>query len=330
MSEQITGELNKKVDLLALLPCPIKVPLQMEFENYFKGLNQEGGLNCIIEANANNQLNYNKTVEEYTDVDEIPDITITSGVNSFYYKGFRDKFVSKGYFYDATSDESNSDLIKYGIKDPDGNYTIISMNLLVLVVNLKLLGDINPPATWGDLLKPEFQNKVALRGHDNSFCETTLLTIYKNYGYEGIKQLGKAVRYGWHPSQMVKAAIRGGVDDPAISIIPYFFTSTLKNKKGIQIIWPKDGAIVSPVTMMVKKSSKERMEKIINFFTGVEVGNIFSGAFFPSLNPKANNELPEDVSLNWLGWDFIKENDLGELIKELNNVFFKAFRGDEL
>lgn len=107
--------------------------------------------------------------------------------------------------------------------------------------------------------------------------------------------------------------------------MPYFFAHMLKNKKDIAIIWTKDGAIVSPITALVKKCCSDRLEKVINFLTSEKLANICSNAFFPTVHPKAENKLPEVSSLNWIGWDFIKESDIGEQIKLLNTVFMKAF-----
>ncbi|WP_066625088.1 ABC transporter substrate-binding protein [Clostridium magnum] len=315
----------KDLDLLALLPCPLKVPIEMEFKNHFE--NENATLNYLIEGNANNQLSYNTQIESYTDIESIPEITITSGINNFYSRNFQKKFIEKGYFYDAANYKANSIFSNIDLKDPEGNYTIIASNILVMVADINALGDIEPPTKWGDLLKPEFQKKVAIRGTNTSFCETTLLTIFKEHGYEGIRKLGKSVKWGWHPSQMVKMAGSGRAEAPAVSVMPYFFTKTIPNKQNVKILWPEDGAIISPVTMMVKKSCKEKQQKIIDFFTSTKIGEICAGAFLPSLHSKVSNKIPEYATFNWIGWDFIKERDIDALVKKLNTIFIASYRG---
>lgn len=320
----MSEEVLKNLDLLALLPCPLKVPVEVEFNNFIE--EKKVALNYLLEGNANSQLNYNDKIEKYEDINEIPEIVISSGVNSFYYKNFVNKFVDEGYFYDASKDLDNK-FSDCGIKDPDENYTIIAANILIMVVDLKALGDLPVPSSWGDLLKPEYYKKVALRGHDESFCETTLLTIFKSYGYEGVKEFGKAVKYGWHPSQMVKMAGSGKEEAPAISIMPYFFAHILESRKDVLIVWPEEGATVSPVTMLVKKSAAEKLKSTIDFLVGPKLGDICSGAFFPSIHSDSKKVIPETAKLNWIGWDFIKERDIGALMEELNSIFMKAYRG---
>lgn len=320
----MSEETLKDLDLLALLPCPLKVPVEVEFNNFMD--EEKVLLNYLLEGNANFQLDYNEEIEGYTDIKEIPEIVISSGINSFYYKDFMDKFIDKGYFYDPTKDMDNR-FADCGIKDPDGNYSIITANILIMVVDLKALGDLPIPKSWGDLIKPEYYKKVALRGHEESFCETTLLTIFKSYGYEGVKNFGKSVKYGWHPSQMVKMAGSGKGESPAISIMPYFFAHILENRKDVLIVWPEEGATVSPVTMLVKKSAKEKLKKTIDFFVGSKLGDICAGAFFPSIHSEAKKVIPETAKLNWIGWDFIRGRDIGALMKELNTIFMEAYRG---
>lgn len=323
-------ETKDKMNLLALLPCPLKLPLQEAFNRFIQSrdLKRPNNLNYLIEGNANNQISYYIYVEQFEDIDEIPDIVISPGINSFYYKSFVDKFIDKGLFVDAAEYMPNSALSKMGIKDPGGNYTILSINLLVMVIDKLRIGNIPIPKTWGDLLNPEFEKKVAIRGQNNSiysFCETTLLTIFKQFGIEGIRKLGRAVKYGWHPAQMAKTAGSGSSDSPMVSVMPYFFTKTIKHKENVTIIWPEDGAIVSPVTMLVKAEKVKSMKEITEFFTGTDVGRICAAASFPTLHPDVDNKIPRIAKFNWIGWDFIKQNDIGSLIKELYSEFVKSY-----
>lgn len=313
------------LNLFALLPCPLKVPLEKEIKNCIRCSEAEyGALTYLLESHANNQLSFYPYVEQFENIDEIPDIVITPGINSFLHKRFIDKFIAPGFFIDVADYKSNDALRGLGIKDPGGNYTMLCMNTLVMVADLTRMGQMTLPEKWEDLLQPEYENKVVIRGQKGSFCETTLLTIYKAYGMAGIIQLAKAVKDGWHPSQMVKMAGSGNPQAPFISVMPYFFAKTIKNKENVKIIWPKEGAIVSPVTMLVKSSQALKLRELTAFLTGPEVGRICAGAFFPVVHPEVENKLPPEASFNWLGWDFIKSEDMGALKKDLDKNFLKS------
>lgn len=323
---------EKKLNLLALLPCPLKVPLEEEFKIFLKKLKikKDIELNYLIEGNANNQLSFYEKVKDFVDIENIPDIIITPGINSFFHKSFIDKFIDKEMFVDAANYNINNTLKECDIKDSKGNYTIISMNLLVMVVDLIQLGTLPVPKKWGDLLNSEYKNKVIIRGQKDFFCETTLLNIYKDYGYEGIKRLASSVKDGWHPAQMAKMAGSGLKGSPAISVMPYFYTKAIKNKDKVLVVWPEDGAIISPVSMLVKKSKLDKFKEIAEFFVGEKVGKICADAYFPSVHPKVDNKLPKDAKFKWVGWDYIKSNDIGAIIENLNKHFLKELRSDEI
>lgn len=325
MSIKEKGDLSieeqQRLNLLALLPCPIKCAVENAFENYIELENIK--FDCLIESNANNNLKYDEYIKKFKTIDDIPDIVITSGLNNFYGQEFKKNFIDKGYF-ESVAINNPIDKLKE-IKDPKGVYTIIAVNLLVIVVNLERIGELPMPDKWEDLLSAEFENKVVIRGEQDKFCETTLLIIFKEYGEDGVRKLGRSVVDGWHPAQMVKSIAKNSQEGPVISVMPYFFTKTISNQEKVKIIWPKEGAIVSPVTMLVKKSKAKKLQKLIKFFLEDEVGEICVRSDFPSLNPKVNLKLPKEACFNWIGWDFIDKYDVTEVVEVLNKIFSQSF-----
>ncbi len=64
------------------------------------------------------------------------------------------------------------------------------------------------------------------------------------------------------------------------------------------------------------------MKPFVNLFASKEVGEILShNGRFPSTNLEVDNQIPKDQKYMWLGWDYIKENDIGKLIKECERIF---------
>ncbi|BCS54166.1 ABC transporter substrate-binding protein [Geobacter sp. SVR] len=312
------------LNLLALLPCPVKVPLEQAFEDFLASLDPQhsAGLTYCLEGNANIESEYYDTVESITSLDELPDIVISPGFNSFFEPAFVSRFIDTRLFSSVNHYAGDRHLSRLGVCDPNGCYTMLAMNLLVPVVDLKRLGNRPVPKRWQDLLAPEYADSMAIRGHkDGTFCETLLMTIFKDAGPEGLQALGRNVRHGWHPSQMVKAAVGSNADSPAISVMPLFFAQNLKGRDDIEVIWPEDGALISPVTMLVKTDKTEALADLIAFLTGPQVSAIFADAFFPAVHPDVDNHLPDNASFKWIGWDYITGQDIKELIATANAAF---------
>jgi ABC-type Fe3+ transport system substrate-binding protein len=291
---------------------------------------QRASLTFCIEGNANSQIDYADYADHFETLPEMPDIIITPGFNSFFHPHFVERFIKTGRFASVNSFAGDRHLATMGITDPDGHYNLLAMNLLVLVVDRTRLGNRPMPQSWADLLKPEYAKSIAIRGNrDGTFCETLLLSLYKDFGADGLSRLGRNVAWGWHPSQMVKSAGSGRNDTPAISAMPLFFANNIKNRENVNIIWPSDGALVSPVTMLIKAEKREELRHLIDFLTGPEVAAICAGAAFPAVHPDVDNRLPDNATFKWIGWDYVKNHDLKALIADTNAAFVRAFHGEK-
>ncbi len=319
---------SNHLNMLSLLPCPLKVPMQGELKLFLDYLREEKNmpLNYCIESFFNDHLDYEDYLEHFQEPDEIPDIIMTAGY-SFFYKSFMDRFVAKGIFADVINRPVNSRLAEAGIIDPDGHFTVIGANVLVMVVDQNRLGNIPMPKTWGELLKPEYENKVVMRGHGDIFCDVVQLNYYKDYGVAGVEQLARSVKYGLHPSQMIKELTSSRKDVPPIHIMPYFFYKTMKESEHIKVLWPEDGILTYPISVLIKADKMQELQEIAEYLTGPEIARICAEAYFPATHGDVKVNLPDCVKLKWLGWDFIKNNDMKYLVETMNDAFMQVYRG---
>ncbi|OPY75846.1 MAG: hypothetical protein A4E65_03389 [Syntrophorhabdus sp. PtaU1.Bin153] len=67
------------------------------------------------------------------------------------------------------------------------------------------------------------------------------------------------------------------------------------------------------------------MSAIVEYITGPDLGRKSADSFFPVLNPRVENRLPEGASFKWLGWDYIKSHDPAELKDYAHTVFLSAW-----
>ncbi|MGP7817356.1 ABC transporter substrate-binding protein [Niallia sp. 01092] len=312
-------------ELIGLLPCPLKVPFESLITSYVEGT-QNKNLRYLVKSNANTQFDFFPYLKECQEINQMPDIMIAPGFNYFFHKEFRERFVDKGFFQSVGSQELNPSIDNLPLQDPEGHYNILCFNPTVMLVDRTNHKDIPLPSHWADLFRPEYERSVAIRGHQHSdFCEGVLLNMYKEHGEEGVRKLGRATKIGLHPAEMVKLVGSGKSEAPIISAIPYSFSKLVRSKKDVAVIWPEDGAIVNPMTMMVKSSRQSDVNNLAKFLAEKDVGAFFSDAYFPSYHPLVDNKLPEGSTFKWIGWDFIEENDIASLAQHLEDVFLKAY-----
>ncbi len=69
----------------------------------------------------------------------------------------------------------------------------------------------------------------------------------------------------------------------------------------MKAIWPKDGAIISPIFMLSKRSKKDKLQPIVDFFASKQVGEILShNGRFPSVHPEVDNHIMPEIPINGL------------------------------
>jgi ABC-type Fe3+ transport system substrate-binding protein len=311
---------QRDLTLLALMPCGLKMPFSRAITGFLEDLRQEQGLNITyaVEGNLNQELSYYPYVETINDVDELPDIVVSADFNTFYGRRFYEKFVATGLFTGYGSFCPNQWYQRAGIVEPKGEYSVLGINPLVMVANLDQTGDRPLPTCWKDLLSPIWKKSVTLRGGNGFYCHAVLLPTYQRYGALGLEQLADNVVQGLHPAQMVKQI---DSDAPgAIYVMPEFFAHRVKHQDRIRVLWPDDGALASPVTLQVKATKVEELRPILEYLTGKELARVLVGARFPVPHGDVKGEV-QNRPLMWLGWDYLRRDDLLALNEEIDAIF---------
>jgi ABC-type Fe3+ transport system substrate-binding protein len=124
---------------------------------------------------------------------------------------------------------------------------------------------------------------------------------------------------------MVKAAGATGGNGAAIYILPSFFAQARHRPEETPVVWPEDGAISSPVYFLAKATKRMESEAIVQALVSRSLGEKSRRAFFPSLNPEVDNHFPPTASFKWLGWEYIKVNDMEALKQKTTNIFLEAW-----
>jgi ABC-type Fe3+ transport system substrate-binding protein len=305
-------EKEEVINIKGILPCPVKIPILEELNKYIK--EKKENFNIDLKT-ASMGINWLKEDYKISIKNKVPDIFISAGFDLFFnkktYQNFQDLSNIKNYNKDFQNDEIN-------LKDPKNTYSILAVVPAIFLINKNELKN-EIPDSWEDLLSGKYDNKVSLPITDFDLFNAILLNIHKKFGEEGIESLKKTLISNLHPSQMVQS-YKTKLNKPAIIIMPYFFTKTINKNSPMIPIWPKDGAIISPIFMINKNNNK--LKNISEFFASKKIGKIFSyNGKFPSTHPDIDNMITKDNKYLWLGWDYIYNNDLSELIKKLKNIF---------
>ncbi len=312
--------------LLALMPCGLKVPFGRVLSSFLEELKTREGLDITyaVEGNLNQELSYYPYVDTIETVEELPDIIVSADFNAFYYHRFYKRFVEPGHLVGYGRVNPSAAFTAAELPDPKGEYFLFGVNPLVLVADLDKVGDRPLPTRWADILEPIWTRDITLRGNADFFCHAVLLPIFQAGGNEALLKLAPNVRQGLHPAQMVKQIDSG--QGGALYVMPEFFAHRVKNKDRIKIIWPEDGALASPVTLQVKRDKVAELKPVLDWLTGPELAAALVDARFPVPHAEVKGEL-QDAPLLWLGWDWLRKNDIREVNAGIDRIFLPAVKG---
>ncbi|MDD2501244.1 MAG: ABC transporter substrate-binding protein [Geobacter sp.] len=327
-----TQQEQSEINISGLLPCPVRLPLLEGFDRFIEQYTRESGVTVSykFEAASLGSAWMDEHIQTVTAPEQLPDIFVSAGFETFFDPATIGRFKDQEVFADLTGDAVNRSFEGLELKDPKGHYGLISVVPSAFMVNHDELGDLPVPRTWADILKPEFEQKVALPVGDFDLFNAILLTIHKMYGDEGVKKLGRCMLKSMHPAQMIKNAQRVAEEKPPVTIIPYFFSRMAGMVKSLEIVWPEDGAIISPIFMLAKADKKEKLQPIADFLCSKEVGEILTNrGLFPALNPAVENQLPEQHPWQWVGWDYLYSHDIAAQIRYTVGLFEDAMNADE-
>jgi putative spermidine/putrescine transport system substrate-binding protein len=316
------------IRVAGLLPCPVRIPMLEAFAVKRDAVAAKTGLDVTyrLAAASIGMDAVEKEMASLKTQADLPSIFVSAGFEAFFDHRNMARFKDRGVFKDHSWPGVNEDFKGLDLKDPDGHFAMISVVPAIFLVDTSQLAEGEAvPRTWSDILAPAMEKRIALPVGDFDLFNGILLTLWKEHGDEGIRALSRNMMKSLHPSQAAGRFKARKGDVPTVTVVPYFFSRMARMNPSVEVVWPEDGAIISPIFMLEQNESPEGTRDIADFFLSRETGEILSHrGLFPSLHPDVENTLPENAAWKWLGWDFIRGNDLGEMIPKLLSVFNEA------
>ncbi len=324
LSQKSHSSNRSTLQITGLLPCPVRLPLLEQFDQFIRAYSAHGDAAISYDLrSASSGVDWvHDIMKGSNDPSTLPDLFLSAGFDLFFDASSRTGYSCRDIYQAAITFPSVNPLFReLALTDPQGHYSIIALVPAIFVVNLEELGALPVPRTWSDILSPAYHGNISLPVGDFDLFNGLLLNIYKRFGEDGIQKIGSNLSSAMHPAQMIKTAHSHG-KNPAVTIMPYFFSRMIRNNTVLKPVWPEDGAIVSPIFMIAKKEKYELLQPITRFLGSRSVGEILAHqGLFPSLHPDVDNQLPEHTPFIWLGWDFIYSNDIPALITRFRKLF---------
>ena len=194
----------------------------------------------------------------------------------------------------------------------------------VILVDKKRLGSRPLPKTWADLLHPQFNRDIIISGEEGDIHESFLFGLHKDHGEAGLAALGANVSNFMHPAEMAKTAGSENPKGAALYILPWFFARSTPHRDRTSVVWPEEGAYLSPLYLFQKRNARPEARLARDFLCGEAWAAHLAKV---GLAPARAGSPPLPGKLRWLGWDYVRNHDLEALRAPLNAAFVKGRRG---
>lgn len=308
------------LNLVASVPCPIKVKFKMVLEPFIESYNATHSTPIYCPSIMDGiPHGLEQTLREVEDPELLPDLWLSTSMRTALSQPFRRLYVDSGLLFGVNDDirdfppRFNEVATRYNI----GFFAFGNWSLLC---DLSVKTDAPYPQVWEDLLKPEYQGQIAIHGcHGEVGAMTLLQVLRERYGDEGVTRLAKNIGGVRHFSKLIKAVDSNDKERVAFNILPVAAINQLPSRKRAAIIELKDGPLLTPMTLFAKRSKLTELAPIIEFLKGPKVAPVFNiGGFIrpPQMDWSQPFTFPD--------WDVLLTTDHSQMAETLNKTFIDA------
>lgn len=213
--------------------------LEKNYEFEFFGINKEKE---IINS-----------VEKDLEQEELPDIIVATESDLFHSK---EGFLGKENLFDKFTLWPFREQLPHVC--PKEKFGIMLYIPLVMIVNKKEVEKI-PESIEEVLANPRYEGQITFGGLDNAAGKTLLMTIAYLYGEEKSNQLLKWSKVTSMPVGAFKNVTEGR---SLIGFVPTIFAMRAE-VTGIVQVWPKEGAVVIPSFVAVRKGADLKKAEVL-------------------------------------------------------------------
>lgn len=218
-----------------------------------------------------------------------------------------------------------------GLADPAGEFHVFANIPFVFLVDTTRLGRRPMPRAWEDLLDPCYADEIVFGGwrgpgqsHYQDYNEYILRHVFQNFGSSGLQAFAHNVARLQHNIRTASSAGSNSPHAATIAIIPWLQAELCPRRQRTQVIWPDEGALVMPIGFLVQAEAVGRLQPLIDFLTGPELGRQLGHNCYPPARQPRHAGYPPGARLSWQGWAQARHPDLAETGKLAARIFFGA------
>lgn len=284
-------ETRGDINIAALLPCPVTIPIKEVFTAYTADFKQRTGLNVALHVKAAALDFDSNNPTPYSD----HDLFIAPGFDHFSGQ--------HSHYRQRTLPPLNDTFAQAQMADPHNRYLITGAAPAVFIRNKKRGEDHD--LSWKNLCNEKFSATIATPLAALELQKGIAHQLYSDFGEHGVQTFIERIQSEHHPAEMVKQINRNKLNHIDLFIVPWFFT-TMLNHDDFEVVWPSDGAIALPLILSIRDDSLPQTDEIAQYLYSDVLANVLSAdGLYPSSHRSVKQTLPDHATFRWIGWEHL-------------------------
>lgn len=265
--------------------------------------------------------------------DHLPEVLIGKGFSSLMTSRFVDTFVKTGD-YSYKMDESNMGqiFVDAGLQSADADYHPFGVDEIVMLLDKTVKKDAKVPASWSDILLPEYNQLLAQMGKNqrDHFGFVIMLYLYAQHGTSGIEQYAANVKRKEHFTGIIKGIGKSDENAAVISIVHQYAEKMIRSdaKDKTEIIITADGNPCVCNFFLVKSTASREAQELANHLYSPQIKAILEKGGTNHIT--SNSLLSGSNTIRWVGWDAIKSFKHPYIKEYLSEIAYSKFKNETI
>ncbi|ACO76313.1 hypothetical protein AvCA_00460 [Azotobacter vinelandii CA] len=259
---------------------------------------------------------------EVEDADDLPALIADAGPRAFGRPAFAERWA--GVYAARRQAGRRAEFVQAGLYDPADIFQTHGCSCWLILADEQELAGRPLPTAWCDLFAPRYERSIVLNGDGDLPARLLLANLAHDHGAAAMTALGRNTRAIRSGGEMGRAAGSHSPERAALYVLPWFWARNNIHTQRTRILWPRDGAYVTPLVSLGRRELSPGAQAALDFLGGPLWAATMESVDCVVADPR-HARAPLPGPLRWTGWEPVRSAALDDLVASAAAHFRQGF-----